>query len=305
MRAGIAAKMICIVAIRQRPASCERISRSMRSVEVAVKRRWVASAAPRVLTSVMPLTVRVSSTWLCRSASRRWRRAVMSRRMRATRRVIHTAGGMTSSESSDRRGLRATIATAVATAVVTLLAIEVAVEVMTACMPLMSWVRRDCTSPLRVRVKKAIDCRWRWRNTSVRRPCMTRSPTAVVSQVCTTPSSWVTTVTASMPPTAQRSRLTSWWGRASSMTARSRKGEAIEMTEMATMIAVTRATDRRWGPKRARTRRIGTGDSASCSRSAGSIFSGPRPPRCRGVVVSFKESLHIRSPVHNAEVTSL
>ena len=49
------------------------------------------------------------------------------------------------------------MATAVAMAVVTLLAIEVAVEVMTACMPLMSWVRRDCTSPLRVRVKKASD----------------------------------------------------------------------------------------------------------------------------------------------------
>ena len=75
------------------------------------------------------------------------------------------------------------MAMAVATAVVRLLAIDVAVDVMTDCMPLMSWVRRDCTSPLRVRVKKATDWRCRWRKTSVRSPCMTRWPTEVVSHL--------------------------------------------------------------------------------------------------------------------------
>ena len=48
------------------------------------------------------------------------------------------------------------MATAVATAVVRLEAIEVAVEVTTDCMPPMSLVIRDCTSPVRVRVKKAM-----------------------------------------------------------------------------------------------------------------------------------------------------
>ena len=37
-------------------------------------------------------------------------------------------------------------------------------------MPPMSLVMRDCTSPVRVRVKKSMDWRCRWVNTSVRRP---------------------------------------------------------------------------------------------------------------------------------------
>ena len=53
------------------------------------------------------------------------------------------------------------MATAVPTAVVRLAAMEVAVEVTTDSMPPMSLVMRDCTSPVRVRVKKAIDCRCR------------------------------------------------------------------------------------------------------------------------------------------------
>ena len=58
------------------------------------------------------------------------------------------------------------MATAVATAVVRLAAIEVAVEVTTDSMPPMSFWMRDCTSPVRVRVKKAIDCRCRWVKTA-------------------------------------------------------------------------------------------------------------------------------------------
>ena len=60
------------------------------------------------------------------------------------------------------------MAIAVATTVVTLVAIEVAVSVTTDCMPLTSLVRRDCTSPPLVRVKKASDCCCRWAKTSVR-----------------------------------------------------------------------------------------------------------------------------------------
>ena len=44
---------------------------------------------------------------------------------------------------------------------VTLAAIDVAVEVTTDSIPPMSLVMRDWTSPARVRVKKAIDCRCR------------------------------------------------------------------------------------------------------------------------------------------------
>ncbi len=56
---------------------------------------------------------------------------------------------------SASRQERTAIATAVATVVVRLEAIEVAVEVTTFCMPPMSLVIRDCTSPVRVRVKNA------------------------------------------------------------------------------------------------------------------------------------------------------
>jgi hypothetical protein len=56
----------------------------------------------------------------------------------------------------------------VATAVVRFEAMDVAVEVTTDSMPPMSLVIRDCTSPVRVRVKNAIDWRCRCAKTSVR-----------------------------------------------------------------------------------------------------------------------------------------
>jgi hypothetical protein len=90
------------------------------------------------------------------------------------------AGGMTTSEMRVSRHDSATMATAVAIAVVRLAAMDVAVEVTTASMPPMSLVMRDWTSPLRVRVKKATDCRCRWLKTLVRRPCMTCWPTLVL-----------------------------------------------------------------------------------------------------------------------------
>ena len=118
-------------------------------------------------------------------------------------------------------------------------AIEVAVEVTTDSMPPMSLVMRDCTSPVRVRVKNAIDCRCRWVKTSVRSRCMTCWPTLVEIQVWTTPKADVTAATATMPTTSQTSSVRLRSGSARSMTARSRNGEAIATIDEATMIAVT------------------------------------------------------------------
>ena len=106
---------------------------------------------------------------------------------------------MTTSEISESRQDSATMATAVATAVVRFEAMEVAVEVTTDSMPPMSLVMRDWTSPVRVRVKNAIDCRCRWPNTLVRSPCMTCWPTLVLIQVWITPKAEVTAATATMP----------------------------------------------------------------------------------------------------------
>ena len=77
--------------------------------------------------------------------------------------------------------------TIVAATVVTFEAIEVAVFVTTFWTPPMSFEIRDCTSPVRVRVKKASDSRCRWRKTAARRSCITRWPTWFESSVWTTP----------------------------------------------------------------------------------------------------------------------
>src|SRR3954447_6023906 len=55
------ANTMLIVAMRQRPASCERTSRVTRSSDVPVNRRDWAGPAPRVLPSSTPLTDSPSS----------------------------------------------------------------------------------------------------------------------------------------------------------------------------------------------------------------------------------------------------
>ena len=87
MTAGMAAKMMLIEAIRQRPASSERSSRSISRADDAVNRAIRAAPVPMVLLSWMPLIDRPSSMVTLRSASSRWRCAVISRRIRATLRV--------------------------------------------------------------------------------------------------------------------------------------------------------------------------------------------------------------------------
>ncbi len=265
------AKTMLIEAIRQRPASCERTSSATSSWDVRANRCDCAGPVPRVLPSWTPEIDRPSSTWVCRSAIRRCRSPVTSRRTSATLRVSHTAGGRTTRDSSDRRQLSAPMATAVPTTVVALEARLVAVLVTTDCMEPMSLVSRDCTSPPRVRVKKPSDWRCRWVKTDVRSPCMTRWPTVVEIQVCTTPSRAVAAATATMPATAQASSRTSACGSASSMTVRTRKGVARAISELVTISAITVPTCRRCGRKSASTRRRGTGERSSWLRSAGSV----------------------------------
>ena len=257
------AKIMLMVVIRQRPASSARTWRSTSSFEVAENRSDTTWPAPIVFVSRMPLTVRPCST--CDNMSARWRcwREVTSRRSRATRRVSQMAGGSTIRDSRESRQLSAAIATAVAATVVTLVAIDVAVVVTTDCMPLMSLVRRDWTSPPLVRVKKASDWRWRCEKTSVRRACMTRCPTRVETQVCSTPKIEVAAVTATIPPTSKASRCRLRVGSASSIAMRVRNGVASPTSEETTRRVITARTCQRYGAKRAVTRRQDTGDSAS------------------------------------------
>ena len=131
--------MMVSEAIRQRPASWERSSRSINRAEEPAN-RWIrAEPVPIVLASWMPLTESPSSIVTLRSASSLCCRVVMARRILATLRVRKMAGGMTTSEMSDSRQDRTAMATEVATTVVRLDAMEVAVEVTTDSIPPMSF----------------------------------------------------------------------------------------------------------------------------------------------------------------------
>ena len=205
---------------------------------------------------------------------------MISRRSRATRRVSQTAGGMTSRDSRLSRQLSATIATAVPTAVVTLAATEVAVLVTTDCMAPMSLVRRDCTSPPRVRVKKSIDWRCRWSKTWVRRVCMICWPRPVDIQVCTTPSSELATVTREHAGDGEHEQAQVLVGERvvddgpdeEGLGERDRRGGHDERHHDGDGPAVR-------AEQPGQTRERGTGDSASCWRSAREGFMALRPPR--------------------------
>ena len=156
-------KAICTLAMRQRPAMRLRTSRSARSADSRVKRSASSGARPIVLPSRIPLTLSDSSTSELMSARRPWRSAVMRLRSRPTRRVSQMKNGSSARLKAARRQSSRNMATIVARTVVTLETIDVAVEVTTFCTPPMSLAMRDCTSPVRVRVKKASDSRCRWR----------------------------------------------------------------------------------------------------------------------------------------------
>jgi hypothetical protein len=57
--------------------------------------------------------------------------------------------------------------------------------------------------------------------------------------VCTTPRAAVAAATATMPATSHASSVVFRFGSATSMTSRSRNGEAMEMTEEAMIMATT------------------------------------------------------------------
>jgi hypothetical protein len=91
------------------------------------------------------------------------RRAVIRWRTLPTRWVSQTKSGSSASEKTASRQSSRNIATTVASTVVAFETTEVAVEVTTLWMPPMSLAIRDWISPVRVRVKKASESRWRWR----------------------------------------------------------------------------------------------------------------------------------------------
>ncbi len=203
------AKLVWIEAITQRPVIRCRTSRSARRSESASKRSASSSPRPIVLPRRIPETDSDSCTWLEMSASVSCVVFAIRRRSLPTRRVSRAKSGISANAKSASSQLRSSMPTIVAATVVTFEAIEVAVVVTTFWTPPMSLEIRDCTSPVRVRVKNASDSRCRCRNTAARRSCMTRWPTWFEKSVCTTPRAPVTIAIAIIPPAANESSLVS------------------------------------------------------------------------------------------------
>ena len=157
------AKVIWIDAIIQRPVIRLRTSRSASLRDSPAKRAARSSVRPIVLPRRIPETESDSWTIEETSASDTCRSAVTFLRCAPTRLVSHTKSGRSASAKAASRQSRSTIATIVASTVVTFESTEVAVEVTTVSIPPMSFAIRLCTSPVRVRVKKAREscCRCR------------------------------------------------------------------------------------------------------------------------------------------------
>jgi len=161
MIAGWTANVNWIVAIIQRPAMRERTSRSAMSFDSVVNRLARSAPRPIVLPSMIPDTDSDSATSADISASWRCCSLVIRRRIWPTRRVMYTDGGTNTSEMIASRQSSRHMATSEAMTVVAFWAIVVAVVVTTLSRPPMSFAIRDCTSPVRVRVKNASDIFWR------------------------------------------------------------------------------------------------------------------------------------------------
>jgi hypothetical protein len=155
------AKLIWIEAITQRPAITCRTSRSASSEDSCSKRSESSALRPIVFPSSIPETESDSSTMVEMSAIVLCRSVVMRRRCSPTLRVRRTKTGTSASERTARRQSRRNMATTAAITVVVFETIEVAVDVTTRSTPPMSFAIRDCTSPVRVRVKKASESRCR------------------------------------------------------------------------------------------------------------------------------------------------
>jgi hypothetical protein len=157
------ANVVWIVAITQRPAIRCRTSRSASCRDSRSNLSASSVVLPIVLPRRMPETESDSCTRLEMSASVSWVDFAMRRRSLPTRRVRSTNTGMSAKANSASCQLRAIIPIIVASTVVTLETIEVAVLVTTPWTPPMSFEIRDCTSPVRVRVKNASESRCKCR----------------------------------------------------------------------------------------------------------------------------------------------
>ena len=155
------ANVVWIEDMTQRPAMRCRSSSSARRADSPRKRSVRTSLWPIVLPSITPDTESDSSTSVEMSASEPCLTRVISRRWAPTRRVSSTNTGSSPKATSDSCQLRNSIANEVAMTVVKFETIDVAVEVTTLCTPPMSLAMRDCTSPVRVRVKNASERRCR------------------------------------------------------------------------------------------------------------------------------------------------
>jgi hypothetical protein len=181
--AGMTEKLVWIEAITQRPAIRCRTSRSASRRDSVSKRSASSSPRPIVFPSRIPLTESDSWTMLEMSASDSCVVFAIRRRSFPTRRVSTAKIGISANAKSASCQFRKSMPIIVATTVVRLEAMLVAVFVTTFWTPPMSLLMRDCTSPVRVRVKKASESRCRWRKTLARRSCITRCPTWFESSV--------------------------------------------------------------------------------------------------------------------------
>ncbi len=155
------AKVVWIDDMTQRPAMRCRSSSSARRADSPRKRSVRTSLWPMVLPSITPETESDSSTSVEMSASDPCLTRVISRLCAPTRRVSNTKTGSSANATSDSCQLRKSMANEVAMTVVAFETMDVAVDVTTLCTPPMSLAIRDCTSPVRVRVKNASERRCR------------------------------------------------------------------------------------------------------------------------------------------------
>ena len=261
---------VWIDAITQRPAIRWRTSSSARWSESPSKRSASSFPRPIVFPSMIPETESDSCTRLEMSASVSCVVFAIRRRSLPTRRVSSTKTGISANANSASFQLRTSMPIMVATTIVTFEAIEVAVFVTTFCTPPMSFEILDCTSPVRVRVKKASDSCCRCRKTAARRSCITRWPTWLESSVWTTPSAPVTIAIAIIPPAANESALVSFtW--IASRTRLSRKAGTTPSPAETTISSRTPPSLSRYGEKSGPIRRMFARRTAgSAGRSGGS-----------------------------------
>ena len=158
----------------------------------------------------------------------------------------------------------------VASTVVTLATIEVAVFVTTPWTPPMSLEMRDCTSPVRVRVKNASDRRCRCRKTAARRSCITRWPTWFDRSVCHTPRTPMT-IAIRIIPAAKRDICLELCSPIACRRSRSRKAGTTPSAAETRINPSTTPSRRRYGRNsRAIRLRFARRTAGSAGRSGGS-----------------------------------